>query len=87
MMDRSPDAPAPVEQMETLARELEVGSVMPISESLHKALIQNRDRFEPDIHVFSPSAECFEKATDKAYLHGLCEKLGIPVAKGMTLDS
>ena len=86
MMDRSPDALPPEEQVETLAKELQVGSVMPISESLHKALIQNRERFEPDIHVFSPEAECFAKATDKAYLHGLCEELGIPVAKGLTLD-
>ena len=86
MFDRSPDAPPPVEQVESLARQLEVGSVMPISESLHKALIANRNRFEPEIHVFSPSAHCFEKATDKAYLHGLCEELGIPVAKGTMLD-
>lgn len=86
MMDRSPGAPPPVEQVETLAKELQVGSVLPISESLHKALIQNRERFEPAIRVFSPSAECFEKATDKAFLQGLCEELGIPVAKGMTLD-
>ncbi|MHB8861965.1 MAG: carboxylate--amine ligase [Pirellulaceae bacterium] len=86
MFDRSPGAPAPVEQLEWLARETKAGSVMPISESLHKALIRNRDRFEPDIHVFSPAAECFEKATDKAYLHGLCKDLGIPVAEGMTLD-
>jgi predicted ATP-grasp superfamily ATP-dependent carboligase len=86
MMDRSPGAPTPVEQVESLAKKLQVGSVLPISESLHKALIQNRKRFEPEIRVFSPSAECFEKATDKAYLQGLCEELGIPVAKGMTLD-
>ena len=86
MFDRSPDAPPSVGQLEALARQLEVGSVMPISESLHKALIAHRNRFEPDIHVFSPSSECFERATDKAWLHSLCTELGIPVARGTTLD-
>ena len=38
MMDRSRGAPPPVEQVEMLAKELQVGSVMPISESLHKSL-------------------------------------------------
>ena len=86
MWDQSPDGPSNLDQLLWLARELNVGSVMPIAESLHKALIQNRHRFEPEIHVFSPEAEQFEKATDKAYLHGLCEQLGIPVARGMMLD-
>jgi len=86
MFDRSPGAPTPVEQLESLARHLGVGSIMPIAESMHKALIENRGRFEPDIHVFSPSARCFADATDKAYVHGLCQKLGIPVARGTTLD-
>lgn len=85
-LDRSQDAPAPVEQLETLAKQWEFGSVMPISEGMHKSLIRNRDRFEPDIHVFSPPSDCFEKATDKAYLHALCEELGVPVARGMMLD-
>lgn len=84
--DKSENAPSHVEQLLRLAKELEVGSVMPISESLHAALIGNRDRFEPEIHVFSPSAESFEKATDKDFLHGLCLELGVPVARGMTLD-
>ncbi len=84
--DRGPDAPSPVEQILALARELEVGAVMPIAEGHHLALIEHRDRFEPDIHVFSPSAEAFAKATDKDYLHSLCVKLGIPVATGTRLD-
>ncbi len=86
VFDRAAGARPPVEQLERLARELQVGSVMPISESLHLALIEARDRFEPEIHVFSPPAEAFAKATDKEYLHGLCQQLGIPVAKGMTLE-
>jgi len=85
-LDRGPDAGPPVDQIEALARQLEVGSVMPIAESYHTTLIQRRDRFEPDIHVFSPSAEAFAKATDKDYMHALCIKLGVPVAKGTTLD-
>ena len=85
-LDRGADAASSVDQIETLARELEVGSVMPIAENHHLALIECRDRFEPDIHVFSPSAEAFGKATDKGYMHGLCVELGVPVARGMTLD-
>lgn len=85
-LDRRPEAPPPVEQIERLARELEVGSIMPIAEGLHAALIEARDRFEPDIHVFSPPGEAFAKAVDKDYLHGLCVELGIPVAKGTRLD-
>ncbi|MDD4270418.1 MAG: ATP-grasp domain-containing protein [Pirellulales bacterium] len=86
MFDRSPDAPPPVDQLEALAKELDVGSIMPVAEGLHKALIEHRRRFEPEVHVFSPGGECFEKATDKAYLHALCQQLGIPVARGTTLD-
>ena len=54
-------APAPAEQVETLAKELQVGSVLPISESLHQGLIRNRARFEPEICVFSPSAGAFAR--------------------------
>jgi predicted ATP-grasp superfamily ATP-dependent carboligase len=85
-LDFGPDAVPPLEQIETLARELEVGSIMPIAEGHHSGLIKRRDRLEPEIHVFSPSAEAFAKATDKDYLHGLCLRLGIPVAKGTRLD-
>lgn len=86
MVDTAPEAPSRVDQLLALARELEVGSIMPISESYHAALIEGRERFEPEIHIFSPPAEAFAKATDKDYLHGLCLELGIPVAKGTTLD-
>lgn len=85
-MERGPRAPAPADQIEKLARQWNVGSVMPIAEEHHLALIERRDRFEPDIHVFSPSAEAFAKATDKDYMHALCVKLGVPVAAGMRLD-
>jgi predicted ATP-grasp superfamily ATP-dependent carboligase len=86
VLDRGPDAPTRAEQLLTLAKQLNAGSIMPIAESLHAELIENRHQFEPHIHVFSPSAESFAKATDKDYLHGLCVKLGIPVAKGTRLD-
>ncbi len=84
--DRSPEAPPRVEQLLALAGELQAGSIMPIAESLHQALIDHRHRFEPAVHIFSPPAECFAQATDKAYLHDLCRQLGIPVARGTTLD-
>ncbi|WP_182870599.1 carboxylate--amine ligase [Stieleria mannarensis] len=85
-LDQGDDAATPAEQVVRLAKELEVGSVMPISEAFHASLIQIRDQLEPEIHLFSPSAESFEKATDKEYLHNLCLELGVPVAKGMRLD-
>ncbi len=74
------------DEIERLARKLDVGSVMTIAESYHNALINQRERFEPDIHIFSPSRECFDKATDKDYMQTLCRSLGVPVARGTTLD-
>ncbi|HUT56383.1 MAG TPA: ATP-grasp domain-containing protein [Phycisphaerae bacterium] len=74
------------DEIESLARELNVGSIMVISESYHDALIRCRDRFEPDIHVFSPAAECFAKAIDKGYMNKTAQRLGVPVARGTTLD-
>ncbi len=86
MFDRGPEAASRVEQLKALAEQLDVGSIMPIAEGYHAALIQSRQDFEPDIHVFSPPGEAFAKATDKHYLHTLCLELGVPVAKGTTLD-
>ena len=82
-----PSEPSWIEQVEALARELNVGSILTIAEGYHAALIRERGCFEPDIHVFSPAAECFKKATDKDTMHNLCKRLGVPVAKGMTLDA
>jgi predicted ATP-grasp superfamily ATP-dependent carboligase len=59
---------------------------MSIAEPVHRMLIECRSKFDPDIHMFSPSAESFEKATDKDYMHRLAESLSVPVARGMTLD-
>jgi len=78
--------PSFIDQVEALARRLDVGSIMTISESYHLALINARDRFEPDIHLFSPSKDCFDKAIDKDYMQKLCVRLGVPVAKGTTLQ-
>jgi predicted ATP-grasp superfamily ATP-dependent carboligase len=75
-----------VAQVKQLARQFDVGSIMPLSESTHLALMQERDTLEPEIHLFSPPDEAFAKATDKDYMHNLCLRLGVPVAKGMTLD-
>jgi len=75
------------EEIIGLARQLDVGSIMPVSEGFHNALISLRDRLdEANIHLFSPSRECFDKATDKDFVHELCHELGIPVAEGMRLD-
>jgi len=81
------DDPSWIDEIETLARELDVGSILAIAEGYHAVLIRDRERFEPDIHVFSPPAECFRKATDKDFMHRLCEDLGVPVARGTTLDA
>jgi len=86
VLDVGPDDPAWVDEIESLALELDVGSVLTIAESYHRALIAQRDRFEPQIHLFSPSAEAFAKATDKDTMHALARRLGVPVAQGMTLD-
>jgi predicted ATP-grasp superfamily ATP-dependent carboligase len=81
-----PNDPGFPDELDALARQLNVGSVMTIAESFHAALIRHRARFEPDIHIFSPPAEAYDKATDKDYMHDLAERLGVPVARGMTLD-
>lgn len=75
-----------VDEIEELVRKLDVGSIMPVSEGYHNALIAVRERFEPQVHLFSPSREQFDKSTDKDYLQTLCAELGIPVAKGLRLD-
>jgi predicted ATP-grasp superfamily ATP-dependent carboligase len=59
---------------------------MPISEGYHKVLIAMRERLEPDVHIFSPSRESFDKATDKDFMHSLCLKMDVPVARGMRFD-
>lgn len=75
-----------MDSIESLAREWDVASIMTISEGYHQAMIAARERFEPDIHVFSPDKEKFNKATDKDYMQQLCHELGVPVASGTTLD-
>jgi len=85
-LETSPGDPQFADEVLGLARQVDAGSVMTIAESYHAALIRCRERFEPEIHVFSPPAEAFAKATDKDYMHALCGRLGVPVARGMTLD-
>ena len=86
VLESGPSSTGFGDEMEKLARKLDVGSIMPVSEGYHNALIEIRGRFEPDIHLFSPSRECFDKATDKDYMQSLCVELGVPVACGMRLD-
>ena len=87
LLDHKPDQEGFDEEILALARRLDVGSIMPVSEGFHNRLISMRDRLEAEgIHLFSPSRECFDKATDKDYVHDLCLKLGIPAARGMRLD-
>jgi predicted ATP-grasp superfamily ATP-dependent carboligase len=85
-IESRPTSPEFIDEVEALARELDVGSIITIAEGYHQALIAGRDRFEPQIRVLSPPAEAFDKATDKHFMHGLCERLGVPVARGATLD-
>ncbi|MBN2212127.1 MAG: ATP-grasp domain-containing protein [Sedimentisphaerales bacterium] len=75
-----------VDELHALAVELDAGSIMPISEGYHATLIAQREQFEPDIHLFSPARQQFDKATNKDYMQSLCRELGVPVAKGATLD-
>ncbi len=86
VLDSHPGMSEFADEVEDLAKKLNVGSIMPVAEVYHNALISARDRFEPDVHLFSPSRESFDKATDKDYMHNLCLKLGVPVAQGMRLD-
>nr|WP_320114298.1 ATP-grasp domain-containing protein [uncultured Desulfuromonas sp.] len=88
ILDHKPHQPGFDEEILGLARQLDVGSIMPVSEGFHNRLITLRDQLnENHIHLFSPSRENFDKATDKDYVHQLCLDLDIPVAKGMCLDA
>ena len=84
-LDASPYDPVFVDEIEKLARQLDAGSIMTISEANHLAFIESRQRFQPDIHVFSPPGDAFKKTLDKGYMRTLCERIGVPVAKGMVL--
>jgi predicted ATP-grasp superfamily ATP-dependent carboligase len=86
IIESSPATDAFADEVEAIARQADVGSIMTISEGYHNAMIACRDRFEPAIKVFSPERECFDKATDKDYMQRLCRRLGVPVAEGTTLD-
>ena len=86
VMESPTRSPEFIDEIERLVKLLDVGSIMPVAETYHDVLINARHRFEPGIHLFSPSRECFDKATDKDYMQTLCRKLDIPVAKGMRLD-
>lgn len=85
-LDSAPRDAGFAEELESLARRLDVGSIMTISETYHDVLIGIRERFEPEIHIFSPPRERFDKATDKDYMQSLCRELDVPVAHGTTLD-
>lgn len=75
-----------IKELKELANIVNAGSIMPVSEGYHNVLIKNRKVFEPDIHIFSPEKESFEKAADKDFMHSKCLELGIPVAKGKRFD-
>jgi len=87
IMDNKANQSGFADEILQLAKQLDVGSIMPVSEGFHNGLISIRDRLDDlDIHLFSPSREIFDKATDKDYVHQLCLDLDVPVAKGMRLD-
>jgi predicted ATP-grasp superfamily ATP-dependent carboligase len=86
VMESPTYSPGFIDEIKELIKLLDVGSIMPVAEAYHNVLIDVRDRFEPDVHLFSPARDVFDKATDKDYMQDLCRKLGVPVAKGMCLD-
>jgi predicted ATP-grasp superfamily ATP-dependent carboligase len=87
VLDNKANQPGFADEILQLAKQLDVGSIMPIAEGFHNVLISHRELLDDlDIHLFSPSREIFDKATDKDYVHQLCLDLDIPVAKGMRLD-
>jgi predicted ATP-grasp superfamily ATP-dependent carboligase/peptidoglycan/xylan/chitin deacetylase (PgdA/CDA1 family) len=86
-MERSPNEEGFVGEIKELCEKLDAGSVMTIAEEYHEVFIRNRHQLEPDVHVFSPPADTFEKAIDKDYTHALCGQIGVPVARGTTLDA
>jgi|LGVF01.1.fsa_nt_gb predicted ATP-grasp superfamily ATP-dependent carboligase len=86
-LDTRPNDAGFADEILRLAEQLDVGSIMPVSEGYHNQLISQRDRLAAmDMHLFSPSREAFDKATDKDFVHQLCLDLNIPVARGMCLD-
>jgi len=86
VMESPTYSPSFIDEIKELVKLLDVGSIMPVAEGYHNVLIDVRDQFEPDVHLFSPARDVFDKATDKDYMQDLCQKLGVPVAKGMRLD-
>ena len=86
VMESPTYSPGFIDEIKELVKLLDVGSIMPVAEAYHNVLIDVRDQFEPDVHLFSPARDVFDKATDKDYMQDLCRKLGVPVAKGMCLD-
>ena len=84
-LDVPPDQPEFIDAIEKIARQYDAGSIMTLSEVNHLALLDNIDRFEPDIHIFSPPADACKKTLDKEYMRTLCEELDVPVAKGLVL--
>ncbi|MDF1552156.1 MAG: ATP-grasp domain-containing protein [Deferrisomatales bacterium] len=86
-VEARPGEPGFNDEILGLIRELDVGSVMPVSEGYHNRLISLRGQLDTmDVHLFSPSREAFDQATDKDAMHALCGELGVPVARGMRLD-
>lgn len=85
-LDASPYDPEFINEIKNLALQYDAGSIMTISEANHLAFAENRELFEPDIHVFSPPTEALKKALNKDYMQSLCQKIGVPVAKGMLLS-
>lgn len=86
VMESPTYSPGFIDEIKELVKLLDVGSIMPVAEAYHDVFIDVRDQFEPNVHLFSPVREVFDKATDKDYMQDLCQKLGVPVAKGMRLD-
>ena len=70
LLEHRPDSPGFADEIMQLAGQLDVASIMPVSEGFHNNLISMREQLDAeDIHLFSPSRENFDKATDKDYVH------------------
>jgi len=60
LLDTNPSLPDFSDEILQLADQLNVGSIMPVSEGFHNGLISIRDRLDlANIHLFSPSREIF----------------------------
>ena len=86
LLESSADETGFISSLNVLARKYGVGSIMTISEPNHLKLIEHRNLFEPEIHIFSPPGNAYKKVINKDYMRDLCRKIGVPIAEGYVLS-